>query len=298
MRTFGVHWLAFLGALGRGDGDKLKAAIEGHEYPLLELACNPINGMTARETAEAVLAAGIKQVSYCRFYPDDESLGDPLGLGELGDLAITTFEKDVAFIKELRQAGLIVQFITGPSCFVLGKDYSYLDKQTLRQRLIRFVSMQATITEGQNVTVCLEYLRPNEDSAIGGINEMLSLLEAINKPQIGLHADVFHMLQRGETPWVTIRNAGKHLKYLHAHGHNRIAPGMYTGLMDSTDSVNWHLIGRALNEIGYQGPVVPEPFGQAIRDQVSSLGEGLPPAVEAHQYYQDAFAHLQSAGVL
>ena len=66
----------------------------------------------------------------------------------------------------------------------------------------------------------------------------------------------------------------------------------------ATDEVNWHLVSHALDAIDYKGAVVPEPFGEKIRQLLPVLGEGLPPAIEPERYYRLAFKHLIEAGVL
>lgn len=301
-RRFGAHWLAFLGGLSSGQGQQLEdaariAAEEG--CTLFELACNPINQMGAEETAKSLLAGGISEASYCRFYPDD-SFGDPLGEGAAIEKAAETFFHDILFIQELRKHGLSVHFITGPSCFVLGKKYAFEDAERHR-RLVRFASKQAELVRDAELTVCLEYLRPGEDNgAIGGVKNMVRLIDAVDSRSIRFHADTFHMIKCNEDPWKVVRYAGDRIAYLHAHGTDRVAPGAYCldGVKEATDLVNWHLVASTLIGTTFEGPVVPEPFGATIREQVPALGEGLPPAIDPRRYYHLAHEHLTHMGIL
>jgi len=304
-RTFGAHWLAFLGGVQAGEGERLARAVKtsvGAGCTMFELACNPVNQMTAVETAEAVQKGGMTKVSYCRFFPGGEPppCGDPIGDDAGISLAKATLEADLTFIEELRQQGLAVEFMTGPSCFVLGMRYD-LDLRTRRKRLRRYAMHQGQMAASANITVALEYLRPGEDQeVIGGMREMCRLIDAVDHPNIRVHADVYHMTMRRELPWRALLHAGKRVAYLHAQGTDRVAPGVYKldSLPEATDRVNWYLIGKALDEIGYTGPVVSEPFGEQIRKEVPALGEGLPPAIDERRFYDLAGDHLRLCGVL
>lgn len=302
-RTPGVHWLAFLPAIGNTNDDQRaltdavrKAREAGAE--LFELACYPINGLTARQTAEALKEGGITQASYCRFYPGDGSCGDPLGEQGLVNQALATFHQDLTFIETLRIEGITVKYMTGPSCFVLGKRYGpRVDTVTLaREFYDRFMTRISYLGD---LIVVLEYLRPGEDCAVENLGNVERISEEL--PRIGFHGDLFHMNERGENPAKVIRTAKALLCYLHAHGTKRVMPGMGLNLgadIDECDYTDWASIANALDEIGYVGPIVPEPFGEAVRKQIPALGEGLPPPMDPSTYYKGAFAHLRKVGIL
>jgi sugar phosphate isomerase/epimerase len=108
------------------------------------------------------------------------------------------------------------------------------------------------------------------------------------------------MLERKEDPYEAIRYGGNFLKYLHAHGTKRVAPGAFylDDVREATDQVNWRLLGLMLDRRKYNGPIVPEPFGAEIRDQLPVLGEGLPPAIEPGRYYDLARTTLSHEGLI
>ena len=303
-RAFGAHWLANLAVLQAGEGQKLKETVKiaaDAGCTLFELACSPLNGLSAEEAAAAVLAGGIQEASYCRFFPGDESCGDPLGVVNGGQLkkALKTFEADVEYVRALCQHGLVVKFITGPSCFVLAKEYPLLNGAARFDRMQCFVERQADLVKGLDITICLEYLRSSEDKAIGGYGQMQKLIDAVCREEIGYHADVFHMLELNEEPNYVLRMMGKRTRYLHAHGTDRLPPGAYRlGAEWAVDEANWYLINCALDEVGYHGPVVPEPFGDPIRELDKDLGKGLPAALGMADYYARAHAHLTHMGLI
>ena len=311
MRTPGAHWLSLLGAVNPNEDKELTEAVmlAGQAgAKLFELSCAPINLLSAQETAGSVLTSLMKSVVHCRFFPGQpgSTFGDPIGnLAEV-NLAIQTFRTDLAFIRQMRKSGLTVDTITGPSCFKLGRKYHTLAPFEIMRRQMRFYkSLIPEIVDTGIAKVCVEYLRPGEDEgAIGNMTNALSLVDALNEeltvPLFFVHGDIFHMLERNEKPWEMIRLAGSRLGYLHAHGSKRGVPGSYRldGVPEATDEVNWHLVSCALDEIGYTGTIVPEPFGDKIRALVPELGEGLPPAIDGEDYYRLAFEHFRKVGIL
>lgn len=302
-RTFGAHWLAFLGALQPGEGKKLEDAARtasDARCTLFELACKPINGMSAQETAGALRAGGISHAAYCRFFPGGADGAAPFGdpLGDSCEEAMATIEADVRFIEDLRRCGIVVNDVTGPSVFLLGKRYPF-GREEMRSRICRFVRSTAPLFTNAGLLQHIEYLRPGEDEdVIGSMTEAIALVDMLALPHVRIHADTFHMSERGEIPHEVLRMAGSRVGYFHAHGTNRLPPGAYGAHAQTTDQVNWYLVARVLEEIGFMGPVVPEPFGSAIREQVPVLGDGLPPAWDARDYYEQAYGHLRHEEVL
>lgn len=302
-RTYGAHWLAFLGGLPAGESAQLtRAAKTGVQAgcTLFEVACNPVNGLAAIDTAQSLLEGGMRQAAYCRFFPGDLSCGDPLGDAAATDQAVRTIEADLGFIQTLREQGLTVEHMTGPSAFVLGKKYP-LARDAIRDGICAYFVRIGPLLASAGITLNLEYLRPGEDEdVIASMDELCLLLDRINLPYVKAHGDTFHMTQRKEVPHEAILRAANRLGYLHAHGTMRVVPGAYRldGLADATDDVNWHQVGCALMAVGFKGPVVPEPFGATIREHVPALGAGLPPAIEARRYYDLAWEHLNREGVL
>ncbi len=271
-----------------------------------ELSCAPINLLSAEETADSVLAGGMKKVVHCRFFPGEETstFGDPIGNFIETEQAVQTFLTDLAVIKKMRARGLTVDTITGPSCFKLGRKYH--DLAPFERRKISFYKrLTPQILDAGVTRVCIEYLRPGEDEgAIGSMLNALALVNILNQglavPLFFVHGDIFHMLERNEKPWEMIRLAGSRLGYLHAHGSKRGVPGSYRldDVPEATDEVNWHLVSSALDGIGYVGEIVPEPFGDKIRALVPELGQGLPPPIEGERYYRLAFEHFRKVGIL
>jgi sugar phosphate isomerase/epimerase len=298
-RPFGWHYLSCMGPAKTGDGHALRSQVKlarDNGAEIFELACDPINDMSAMETAAALNDAGMKYASYCRFFPD-KWCGDPLA--EDNAQALAVIRKDLGFIDVLASQGIVVPFMTGPSCFVLEKVYD-LPKVMLLDRAYEWYRKVGDLIGDRKLTVCIEYLRPSEDrSVLGSMAVVCQLVDRLADPRIQIHGDIFHMLERNENPHDMLMMAGKRLAYLHAHGTKRQPPGWYDAQNRfNTDWVDWNLVAQALNRIDYEGPIVPEPFGEEIRKAIPALGQGLPPAMPAPQYYEFAKRHLLKNGII
>jgi len=74
----------------------------------------------------------------------------------------------------------------------------------------------------------------------------------VDRKSVRLLLDTFHMNIEEDNIPDAIRRAGDLLAHVHVGEGNRKLPGM--------GSLDWKAIGKALNDIGYDGMVVMEPF--------------------------------------
>ena len=77
-------------------------------------------------------------------------------------------------------------------------------------------------------------------------------VEAVDRQNVGILLDSFHMNVEEDDLGDAIRTAGKHLTHFHVGETNRKLPG--------TGHIDWRSVGRALRDIDYRGAVVMEPF--------------------------------------
>jgi D-psicose/D-tagatose/L-ribulose 3-epimerase len=87
--------------------------------------------------------------------------------------------------------------------------------------------------------------------------------------------DTFHMNIEEHDPAAAIRACGSHVAHFHACGCDRGAPG--------DDQIPWPKIAAALDEAGYEGPIVIESFtieNQAIA-KAAAIWRPLAPTQDA-----------------
>ncbi|MCQ2393491.1 MAG: sugar phosphate isomerase/epimerase [Kiritimatiellae bacterium] len=99
------------------------------------------------------------------------------------------------------------------------------------------------------VTVVLEPLQPREANFLNFVWEGQKICEQVGSPRLCVLADIFHMMQGGESA-ESILKAGKLLRHCHiAEKGPRTAPGM------SSDGKQFEPYFAALKQIGYTGGV-------------------------------------------
>lgn len=280
-----AHWLASFFVLNAGDGARLTAAAkQAKEAGAIgfELIWHALNKMSAAETALALKAAGMFRASMCIFFPD--GMGDPLSNNPTEfDLAVKNFRQACGFICELRIHGIEINFIDGPSAWVLGKTYSPSSQKYLNGQILRFYLAVADDLREAGIMVAIELLRYEEDKVLQSVDHAIALIDRLNaaikgkKGEVifGFHLDVHHFAERGYPIADAIRRLGKRIVLLHLHGTKRRPAGSVG------DEMPWAEIIAALKEIGITGVIVTyEPFSDEVRDKAGeALWKGLPPAV-------------------
>ena len=129
---------------------------------------------------------------------------------------------------------------------------------------VRNVREMSFVAADHGVTLALEVLNRFEGYLINTSAECRRFVEEVDHPNTGIMLDTFHMNIEEDSFAGAIRTAGNLLKHVHLGEANRRVPGK--------GRLPWREIGNALNEIGYDGACVMEPFvmqggtvGQQIR---------------------------------
>lgn len=132
-------------------------------------------------------------------------------------------------------------------------DYSKpVEKRKEWEISIRSVKELADYAVQYGIVIAVEALNRFEQYLVNDTNEAVRYVEEVNRHNVKLLLDTFHMNIEEDNLPDAIRKAGKHLAHFHAGEANRKVPGK--------GSMPWKEIGRALHDIGYQGYIVMEPF--------------------------------------
>lgn len=291
------HWLAVNWLMNPGDGAKFTAIVAQAKKAGafgFELVWHALNKMSAMETALALRAGGMLDATLCVFF--GEGMGDPLSSDPVQfELAVRNFRQALAFIRELRNHGIRIDFIDGPSCWVLAKDYG-VPFSVLNDRIVTFYKAVADDLRATQVTVAIELLRADEDFVFRTVENAIEVIDRLNAEipgdMFGFHLDVHHLAERGYSIPAAIRALGKRIKYLHLHGTKRRPAG------SEGDTMPWAEIIAALEAEGITGLIFAyEPFCQLVRDECPPLGVNLPPAVNEPGGFIQNLATLKDKGV-
>jgi hydroxypyruvate isomerase len=117
------------------------------------------------------------------------------------------------------------------------------------------------LAEEEGVVFTLENLNllDHPGCPFGSTSDVLALVSSVNRPQLRINLDLYHT-QIGEGD--LIRWCEKCLPWI---GEVQVAenPGRYE---PGTGEINYAAVARALNDMGYRGPVGMEAFAQSSSD--------------------------------
>lgn len=295
----GAHWLSVNFILEDRaelfEAMKTTVANGGKIFEIPYLLCK----LPWKDVAEIARQAGIEEISLCHFWPinpDGWSFsGDPLSNSGEVELALKTLDEIIAAARTIRENGIMVRFIDGPTWGGLGKEYHDLNPDDLLIRAITFLDKAGRKCATEGLILATEFLRRGEDKVVSGTQRMLYILRCINNPAVRMHFDSFHSVECDENPATMIHLARNSIVYLHLHGDKRIAPGAHGDLRDWVSIIEAvKLINSGVTDI----PIVSEPFGKKTCEANKALGEGLPEALALDLYLPQAFKTFRAAGLV
>ncbi|WP_435736543.1 sugar phosphate isomerase/epimerase family protein [Cellulosimicrobium sp. PMB13] len=135
------------------------------------------------------------------------------------------------------------------------------------------------------VVVGLEPLNRYETSLVNTVDQGLEVVRRLPADGIGLMLDIYHMnIEETDLP-AAVRRAGRRIAHVQVCGNDRGAPG--------TDHLDWYAFLAALDESGYDGPLVIESFTaqNATIATAASIWRPLAPTQDAIAV--DGLAHLK-----
>ena len=131
-------------------------------------------------------------------------------------------------------------------------DFSDLDKDAIWERGVKSVQEFGKVAEGLGITCSLEIVNRFETLVLNTAEEGVKFCNEVGCKSIKLLLDTFHMNIEEDNLPDAFRTAGNLLGHVHVGEGNRKLPGM--------GHLPWKEMGKALNEIGFDGGVVMEPF--------------------------------------
>jgi sugar phosphate isomerase/epimerase len=139
------------------------------------------------------------------------------------------------------------------------------ERQARRAALARGLCELAEHARGAGVIVCVENMPPGVHPG-SGMAELAELLGELDHPALALALDTGHANLNATAAAETL-DAGSRLATTHVHDNN--------GRQDSHEppghgTVNWPDWGRALDSVGYRGPILLECI-RHLRDDPTSL---------------------------
>lgn len=132
----------------------------------------------------------------------------------------------------------------------------------------------AEYAKGKGVMLALEPVNRFETYFLNTVEDTRKMVEEINHPNVGIHADTFHMNIEEESFYGAIKMAGEHLCHVHLCENNRGIPG--------TGHIPWDDVFRALRELNYDRWAVVESFVPAVEEvaRMTAIWRQLAPSAD------------------
>ena len=155
-------------------------------------------------------------------------------------------------------AALGAKSICGPLGAPLGYFTGVGPTSEERQRAVESLRAAAEHAQTRDVTIVVEYLNRFEMYLINCAADAAALVREVDHPNCRLMYDTFHAHIEEKDPRAALQECRDVLVHFHASENDRGTPG--------TGQVAWDDTFSALHEIGYDGWIVIEAFGDALPD--------------------------------
>ncbi|WP_019998375.1 sugar phosphate isomerase/epimerase family protein [Aureimonas ureilytica] len=229
----------------------LFATMKSLGYDFVELLVPEKGELDTRETAQALADAGLGVVLAARV-----NLQRNLSAVEKpnwqGGVDYLRYAVDTAV--ELG-ATIVGGPLTGNPLVFAGRapaPVSENERWARKARCVEGLQIAGAHAEGSGVTLAVEPLNRFESDVLCTTAQAIELLDAVDHASVQLMLDTFHMAMEEASIAEAIRLGAKRIAHFQANENHRGFPG--------TGSVDWVSVFRALNEVGYRGPVSLEPF--------------------------------------
>lgn len=218
-------------------------------FDILEVACHNFSDTENEYLYQLKEAADAEGIILTGGYGNDSthniSGADPWIVKAAFDKFEKTFQK-------MNIAG--IKLLGGSLYSYWPVDYSLpLNKKEDMKRGIENVRILADMAAEYEITLGMEVLNRFEGYMLNTCEEAVDFVSKIDRPNVKVMLDTFHMNIEEDSFGDAIRMAGKYLGHLHLGEANRRPP--FRG-----GRIPWDEIGEALHDIEYTGTVVMEPF--------------------------------------
>lgn len=149
--------------------------------------------------------------------------------------------------------------LVGPIYSAVGRTWQATDEEREQDvaLLVEQLRGLAEYAGDHGVVLGIEPINRFETSFINTADQVVDVVDRVNHSSCRIMLDTFHMNIEEKSLGDAIRAAGPRLAHLHACENDRGAPG--------SGHVPWSEVAEALDDIGYDGPVVIESFTSDVK---------------------------------
>jgi D-psicose/D-tagatose/L-ribulose 3-epimerase len=222
-----------------------EAGFDGVEIPIFDREVD-----SYAELGERLGAIGLERLAVSARGPED----DPLAADPAPAVAAMKANLDSA-------EALGSPIICGPLGAPLGVLSGAPPTAEEKARSVAYLREVAPHAELRGVTIALEYLNRFEMYLTNTAADLAALVREVDHPRIRMMYDTYHAHIEEKDPRAALRDCADVLVHVHASENDRSTPG--------AGQVAWEATFAGLDEIGYDGWVVIEAFGDAMPELAS-----------------------------
>jgi D-psicose/D-tagatose/L-ribulose 3-epimerase len=153
-------------------------------------------------------------------------------------------------------AALGARILAGPHQIALGVFSGAAPTHDEWRRSVDHIRRVAEYAAGTNLVLTEEVVNRFELYLLNTLEQASRFVDEVGLPNCRIHYDTFHSNIEEKHPGEAIRAAGSRIGYVHISENDRGIPG--------TGHVPWDETFAALHEIGYDGWLTVESFGDAL----------------------------------
>jgi D-psicose/D-tagatose/L-ribulose 3-epimerase len=249
---FGVNTFVWVSPFTTGDVKELAARVKGFGFDILEIAVENPKLIDIQTVKAELERAGVQGLVCGAFGPDRNLCSFDPAVRENAKNYIRWL---VDFAAEIGSPT-----VSGPMYSAVGKEHleSEADRRKEYALAVEGMREMADYAKAKNVKLAFETLNRFETDLMNTVGQGLAFIKDIDRDNVGLHLDTFHMHLEEKSSGAAIRAAGDKIFHFHACENDRGVPG--------TGQVNWTEVAKALKDAGYDGPVVIESFTSQVKE--------------------------------
>lgn len=250
---FGVNTLIWTAGFNQSNLDLLPR-IKEYGFDGVEIARFDWTGFPAAEIRRAAASHGLECIA-CSALVGNMSL-----ITEDAAVRRSSLEFMEQAIRSAAEMGS--SLLVGPYCSAVGYLAGRRRTKDEWKRAVEGLQSLGTVLDEHGVTLALEPLNRFETYFLNTVSDAVRLCGEINHPRIGVLFDTFHANIEEKDVGVACRTLGPHLKHVHCCENDRGTPG--------TGHAGWSGLFPALQALNYNGWLVIESFGFAIKEIASA----------------------------
>lgn len=248
---FGINAWVWTSPITTEELEKLAPHVKAIGYDWIEVPLESLDDLDYARGAAIIRDNGLG-VSACAAIGPDRDLIHP-------DEAIRA--NGMAYVKGAIVAtqALGATNLIGPMYSAVGRTWQQTPEERAHDLdlLVHNLRELAQFAADHGVVLCLEPLNRFETSFINLAEQMIEVIDRVDRPACQIMLDTFHMNIEERSLGAAIRSVGPRLRHVHTCENDRGAPG--------SGHVPWTEVAQALQEIGYDGPVVIESFTPKVK---------------------------------